>query len=145
MARQRADEIGRRVLALHARRPDDDPRGRVADGQDAEDVAQRRAVERRDDADASRQHGQRALATRVEEAFGAEPLLQLLEGQLERAEAVRLERVADDLVLALGGIHADAAARDDVLAVFGRELEQTRASCGTSRRAAARASSFSVK
>jgi len=48
--------------------------------------------------------------------------LELLEGELQRAEAVRLERVADDLVLAFCGVHADAAARHHALAVSGANL-----------------------
>ena len=85
-----------------------------------------RAVERRDDADAARQDRQRALARRVEQALGLQPALQLLEGGLQRAEAVRLERVADDLILALGFVDAEPAARDHAHAVFGRELQRPR-------------------
>ena len=55
-----------------------------------DDVAERRAVERRDDADLARQRGQRPFARRVEQPFGLQLLLQLLERQLQRAEAVRL-------------------------------------------------------
>ena len=61
----------------------------------------RRAVERRDDADLAGQGGQRPLARRVEESFRVQPLLQLIERELQRAEAVRLQVLADDLVFPL--------------------------------------------
>ena len=71
MAASRARDVERRAFALHARRADDDVRVRVAAAQHLDDVAHRRAVERGDDADLARQRGQRALAARVEQPFGA--------------------------------------------------------------------------
>ena len=50
-------------------------------------------------------------------------LLQLLERELQRAEAVRLQVLADELIFALRLVDAEAAARDDVQAVLGLELE----------------------
>ena len=91
----------RRALALHARRADHEVRVRVAPPQHLDDVADRRAVERRDDADLARQRRQRPLARRVEQPFGLQPLLQLIERELQRAETVRLEVLADELVFAL--------------------------------------------
>ena len=52
-----------------------------------------------------------------------QPLLQLFEGELQRAEALRLEVLADELILALGLVDRDAAARDDAQAVGRLELQ----------------------
>ena len=51
-------------------------------------------------ADLAGQGRQRTFARLVEEALGREPLLQLIEGELQRTEALGLEVLADDLVLA---------------------------------------------
>ena len=59
-----------------------------------------------------RQRRQRPLARRLEQPLGLQPLLQLLECELQRAEAVRLQVIADDLVLALRLVDAEPAARD---------------------------------
>ena len=63
--------------------------------------------------------GSGRLRACVEQPFGLQPLLQLLERHLQRAEAVRLEVLADDLVFALRLVHAQLSARDHVHAVFG--------------------------
>ena len=65
--------------------------------------------------------------------FGREPLLQLLEGQLQRAEPVRLQVLADDLILALRVVDAEPAARDDPQAVLRLEAQVAAAPSGTSR------------
>ena len=88
------------------------------------DVADRRALERGHDADGARQQRQRTLARRGEQPFGLEPALQLLEGELERAEPARLEVLTDDLHLAARLVDLELAAGDDVLAVGGLEAEQ---------------------
>ena len=62
---------------------------------------QRRAVERGDDADLAGQGGKRALARRGEEPLGLQLPLQLLERELQRAEALRLEVLAHELIFAL--------------------------------------------
>ena len=67
--------------------PNDEVRVRVAAAQHLDDVANRRAVERGDDADLARQRRQRPLARRVEQPFRLQPLLQLIERELQRAEA----------------------------------------------------------
>ena len=136
LARSRAapaHDLGGRAVPLDARRPDHQVRVRMAAAQHLDDVAQRRAVERRHDADLARQRGQRPLARRVEEPFGLQLLLQLLERQLQRAEPVRLQVLADDLVLALRLVDAEPAARDDVQAVLGLELAGSARPIGTSR------------
>ena len=86
MARERARDLERGAFALHARRADHEVRVGIAAPQHLDDVAQRRAVERGDDADLARQRRQRPLARCVEQALGGEPLLELLEGELQRAE-----------------------------------------------------------
>ena len=58
------------AFALHARRRDDQVRVRIAPAQDADDVAQRRAVDRGDDADAAGEGRQRALARLGKQPFG---------------------------------------------------------------------------
>ncbi len=62
-----------------------------AAAQDAHNVAHGGAAGRGDQADALGQHGQRLFARGIEEAFGVQALFQLLEGQLQRAEADRLD------------------------------------------------------
>ncbi len=119
-----ARDVERRAVALHARRPNHDVRVGVAAAQHLDDVAHGGAVERGDDADLAGQGRQRTLARLVEEAFGREPLLQLVEGELQRAEAFRLEVLADDLILALRVVDADAPARDDAQAVLRLEAKQ---------------------
>ena len=52
-----------------------------------------------------------------------QPLLQLLEGELQRAEAVRLEVLADELILALRLVDRHAPARDDAQAVGRLEFQ----------------------
>ncbi len=67
--------------------------------------------------------GQRPLARLLEQALGGELLLELLERELQRAQPMRLHVLADELILALRVVDADAAAHDDVQSVFGLELQ----------------------
>ena len=60
------------------------------------------------------QRGQRPLPPGVEEPLGGEPGLQLLEGELERAQAFRLQHLAHELVLAPDGVDVEPAEREDV-------------------------------
>ena len=57
--------------------------------------------------------GSGRLRACVEQPFVLQPLLQLIERELQRAQPVRLEMLADQLVLALRLVDRDAAARDD--------------------------------
>ena len=66
----------------------------------AQHVAQGGPAGRGHDADLARKARQRALAARVEEPLGLQPLLELLEGQLQGAEPARLEQLDHQLVLA---------------------------------------------
>ena len=97
---QRPGDVAGRALALHPRRRDDDVGVRIAAPQHPDDVAQRRAVERGDHADAARQCRQRPLARLIEQALGGQPGAQLLVGELQRAQPARLHVLADQLVLA---------------------------------------------
>ena len=108
---ERPGNVERGAVTLDARRPDDDVRIRISAPQHVDDVADGGAVERRHDADLARQCRQRALAVPVEKALGRQALLELVEGQLQRAESLRLEMLADDLILAFRVVHADPAAR----------------------------------
>src|SRR5687768_10057199 len=92
--------------------------------QHLDDVANGGAIERGHNPDLSRQRRQRPLAARVEEAGGLKPLLQLLESELKGAEPLRLEVLADELVLALRVVHADPAAGDDAKAVLRLEAKR---------------------
>src|SRR5581483_569939 len=105
------------VGALYARGADDQMRVRVAPAEHVDDVANRRAVKRGDDADLARQRRQRPLAVGIEEPFLLQPLLQLLEGDLQRADALRLEVLAFELIFASRLVDGDLAARDHVLAI----------------------------
>ena len=55
--------------------------------------------------------------------FGLQSLLQLLERELQRPDALRLHVLADDLVLALGVVDAETTARYDVQTVLGLETQ----------------------
>ena len=96
----------------------------MAAADDVEEVADDGAGGRGDDADGAGKGGQRALAFGVEEAFGLEPLLELLEGELQRAGADGLHGFGDELHLAALLVDADAAADQDVQAVFRAEAQQ---------------------
>ena len=56
--------------------------------------------------------GSGRLRAVVEQPFGLQLALELLERRLQRAEPLRLERVDDELILALDFVDAEAAARD---------------------------------
>ena len=78
----------------------------------------------RHDADDTRQERQRALPRLVEQAFGGELALALLELRHERAEAGGLQRLDDDLILGGAGKGGDLAGGDDLHALLGLELER---------------------
>ena len=110
-------------FSLHARRPNHEVGVRVPAPEDLDDVAQRRAVEGRDDSDLARQGGQRPFAGLLEQALRVELLLQLLERELQCAKAVRLDVLALELIFALRLIDAKPPPCDDVEPVLERELE----------------------
>jgi hypothetical protein len=96
----------------------------VAASDDREEVADDGARGRGDDADGAGKGGQRALAVGVEEALGFEALLELLEGELEGTGADWLHGFCDKLHLSALLVDADAAADEDVEAVFRAEAEE---------------------
>ena len=80
-------------------------------------------LRRGDKADALGKHGKRFLARGIEEALGVQALFQLIEGELQRAEADRLDVFDIKLIFAAGFVDADGAAHGDVQAVLGTEFQ----------------------
>jgi hypothetical protein len=115
---QRARDIGRGTVALHARGANHQVRIRISAFEDREHVANGGPVERSDQPDLPGQYWQWPFARLIEQTLGREFPLQLLERELQRPEPARLERFADDLVLPLGFLNADTATHDHVLAVL---------------------------
>jgi hypothetical protein len=111
------------ILALDPRRADDEVQVRIATPQHFDDVADRGAVERGDDPDLARQCWQRPLSGGVEQPFLLQAFLELIERELPRAETVRLEVLADELVFAFRFVHRELAARDHAQTVGGLELQ----------------------
>ena len=69
------------------------------------------------------QERQRSFSFRGEQSLTAEPLLQLLESEVERALASRLHNLGVELQVAAGGIKAHAAETEHLHAVFGLKPE----------------------
>ena len=95
------------------RRADDQVEVPVAAAEDLDDVADGGAVQGRDDADLARQGRQRPCRAASKSPFLLQAFLQLFKRHLERAQALRLQVLADDLILALRLVHRDPAADDD--------------------------------
>ena len=76
--------------------------------------------------DALRQHRDRLLARGIEQPFLGELLLELLERELQRAEAGRLRRDRVELELALLLVDRQPAAHDELQAVLDAEAEEAR-------------------
>ena len=91
--------------------------------QDLDEVANHRAFGRRDDADAGREAGQRAFSRGIEKPFGQQLLLELLEGELQRAVTLRLDGFDDELILAALLVDIDAAAHQNLHAILRLELQ----------------------
>ena len=72
------------------------------------------------------QERQQLLARGIEQAFGGELLLALLDQRHQRAEPGRLERLDHDLVFRLAGIGGDAAGDHDFEPGFELELDALR-------------------
>jgi hypothetical protein len=96
----------------------------VATADDGDDVADDGSGGGGDDADATREGGQGALAGGIEEAFGEEAGLELLEGKLERAGTTWLHVVGDELELTARLVDGDATADEDGEAIGGTEAEE---------------------
>ena len=97
-----------------------------AASEDVEDVADGGAGRAGDDGDALRQHRDRLLARGIEEAFIGELLFELLERQLQRAEAGRLDGDGVELELALLLVERQASADDELQSVLDAEAEEAR-------------------
>ena len=117
-------DFGGGLVALDGDGDDEDAEAGVAAGDDGEEVADDSAGGRGDDADGAGKGRQGTLAGGVEEAFGFETLLELLEGELERAGADGLHGFGHKLHLAALLVDAYAAANQDVDAVLGSEAEE---------------------
>src|SRR5690348_926982 len=92
-----------------------------AAAEDAHNVANRGPFGRSDQTDAAGKQGQRFFVPGIEEAFGFEAPLELIESELQSAEAERLHRVDVNLILTPLLVHTEAAAHGDFEAVFGME------------------------
>jgi hypothetical protein len=109
-------------LPLHPHRPHQHVAGEAV-GEAMENVADHRTGGRGDDTDDAREIGERLLARLIEQAFGGEHLLALLEQRHECADAGGLELVDDDLIGGLAGIGGDAAAHHDFEPLLRLEFE----------------------
>jgi hypothetical protein len=101
------------TLTLHTGSAQDDLSVPIPAAQDLDDVPNSRAVERGHDTYLAWERRQRPLAPGIEQPFELESLLDLLEGQLQGAKSLWLERLANELVFALCFVDRHAAARDD--------------------------------
>ncbi len=73
-----------------------------------------------------RQHGNRLLATVVEQTFLGEALLELFECELQRAEAGRLNRDGVELELPLLFVDGETPPHDELQSVLDAEAEKSR-------------------
>ena len=111
-----------RAIALHQSGEEPNVETREAAGQDLDHVGDDGAARRGGDADALGVARERALAGRIEEALFGQFLLELLEGELERAVAQGLQEFDDELVFAARLEDVDAAAREHGETVLGLEF-----------------------
>src|SRR5262249_13810581 len=109
-----------------ADRPDNHPEIGTSRAQHGENVVNRGATKRRDDAHATRQVRQRPLALRREESFVGELVAQLLELQAKGADPPRLEGVDVELKGPARFVEPHAAAGDDLEAVAWPEADARR-------------------
>ena len=85
---------------------------------DVEHVADGRAGGRGHDADHPRERGEGSLARLLEEPFRLQLALELLEGELERTQPLRLHHLDHELVLTPRRVHVEAAEGQHLHAVF---------------------------
>ena len=111
---------------LHAHRIDLHVQAFEAASQDVEDVANGRAVRAGDHGDALRQHRDGPLAVGVEEPFIRQPFLELLEGELQRAQARGLRHHRVELELAFLFVDGEPPAHDELQSVLDAEAEEAR-------------------
>ena len=110
------------AFTLYPGGEDDDAPGEVATVEDAEEVAEGGSCGGGDDGDAAGQEGQQLFASGVEEAFALELLLELLEAFLEAAKPGLQGDLGDELVAAVGFIHADVSEQEEFHACLDGEV-----------------------
>ena len=96
------------AIALYAHRPHDHV-ARKAVGEPMQNIADHGTRRRGHDADPLRQEREQLLARGLEQAFGGEFFLALLDKRHQRPDARRRERLDDDLVCRLAGISRQPA------------------------------------
>ena len=111
-AADRAGHLLGRAVALHANRPHHHT-ARETIAQPMQDIADDRAGRRRHHADHRRQIRQQLLARFVEQAFGGELFLSLLEQRHQRAAPGGFERFDDDLIARPVRVGRELAGDDD--------------------------------
>src|SRR5262249_43298239 len=110
-------------VALHRHRADPDFCGRPSPPQDLQHVAHRRPGRAGDQHHTAGEARQFLLPLRVEVAANRELFLELPERQLQRADALGLQLLDLQLVLAARHVHAEPAAGDHLHAVAQVELQ----------------------
>ena len=116
----------RRAVSLHLRRVNTHVAPREPAFQNLENVANHRSGRRRHDPDPLGQRRKRPFPGALEQPFGCQFLLQLLESQLQRAVPLRLDRFHDELHFAARIVHIDAPARQHRDAILRLELQISR-------------------
>ena len=106
------------TVALHAASGEDDFEAGMTAFDDVENIADRGASRRSNQADALRIAREWALAFGSEEALGLELLLQTLEGDLEGTGALQFDRANQELIVAAGFIDREVALNIEFLAVL---------------------------
>ncbi len=117
---QGGDDRGRRGVPLHGSGGDHDLRERPAPPDHGADVVEHRTGRRGDDADTSREGGERPLARRVEQTLGLEYLLQALELRMEDAGALRVDKIDDEVQITALLINGNASMGQHLLSVLQR-------------------------
>src|SRR4051812_13041482 len=117
-------DLARGIAALHADRINLHLQPFEAASEDVEDVANRSTGRAGNDGDPLRQHRNRLLSRRIEQSFLGELLFELLECQLQRAEAGRLDGDSVELELPLLFVKREASADDELQSVFNAEAEE---------------------
>ena len=118
-------DFHRRAGALHLYRKQADLGVGESALQHAQDVANGGAGRRGDHADAAGQNGQRFFAGRSEKAFFEQAFFELLEGELQRAEADRIDMGDVNLIFAARVVDAERTADGDVQTVFRFAFDST--------------------
>src|SRR5262249_8322860 len=115
----RRGDLARGGVALNGHRKNTDMRRIETASDHVENIAKRRAVDRRDDADTSRQKRQLSFSRDVEKSLGFEFFLHLLETKLQRAETLGLHALDIKLVLTALRINRNPSVSQHFQAVLG--------------------------